>query len=123
MIEKLRRAGVNFLGPASPDVPQTLVGKSIVVTGTLEGFTREGADPYAMSMEADCGSQLFSPWRVKLFVERIVECAPCEICGRWELSNFLDFIVGLVKDNIEREATSSGVAIFDSAGTGGRARN
>jgi DNA ligase (NAD+) len=44
LIEKLRRANVNFLGPAAPDVPQTLLGKSIVVTGSLEGFTRESAE-------------------------------------------------------------------------------
>jgi DNA ligase (NAD+) len=44
LIEKLRQAGVNFDGPAAPDVPQTLAGMSIVVTGTLEGFTRESAE-------------------------------------------------------------------------------
>ncbi|MBA2608210.1 MAG: NAD-dependent DNA ligase LigA [Actinobacteria bacterium] len=44
LIEKLRRADVNFDGPAAPDAPQTLAGKSIVVTGTLEGFTRESAE-------------------------------------------------------------------------------
>ncbi len=49
LIEKLRRAGVNFLGPAAPDVPQTLVGISIVVTGTLDGFTRESAEEAILS--------------------------------------------------------------------------
>jgi DNA ligase (NAD+) len=49
LVEKLRQAGVNFDGPAPPDVPQTLVGKSIVVTGTLEGFTREGAEEAILS--------------------------------------------------------------------------
>jgi DNA ligase (NAD+) len=44
VIEKLRRAGVNFEGPGAPDLPQTLAGMSIVVTGTLEGFSREGAE-------------------------------------------------------------------------------
>jgi DNA ligase (NAD+) len=44
VIEKLRRAGVNFEGPETPEQPQTLVGMSIVVTGTLEGFSREGAE-------------------------------------------------------------------------------
>ena len=49
VIEKLRAAGVSFasarhrgageLGPA-----QTLAGRSVVVTGTLEGFTREEAE-------------------------------------------------------------------------------
>lgn len=41
VVDKLRAAGLNFQGPARPDVPQTLVGRSVVVTGTLEHFTRE----------------------------------------------------------------------------------
>ncbi|HEY5886076.1 MAG TPA: NAD-dependent DNA ligase LigA [Acidimicrobiales bacterium] len=41
VVEKLRAAGLNFDGPVRPDVPQTLEGISIVVTGTLDGFTRE----------------------------------------------------------------------------------
>lgn len=41
LIEKLRQANVNFDGPAAPDLPQVLAGMSIVVTGTLENFTRE----------------------------------------------------------------------------------
>lgn len=44
MIEKFRAAGVNFEGPAAPTKEQTLAGMSIVVTGTLEGFSREGAE-------------------------------------------------------------------------------
>ncbi|MFP5328000.1 MAG: NAD-dependent DNA ligase LigA [Acidimicrobiia bacterium] len=44
VIEKLRSAGVNFEGPPPPDLPQTLAGMAIVVTGTLEGFSREGAE-------------------------------------------------------------------------------
>ena len=44
VIEKLRAAGVNFEGPAAPDVPQTLTGMSVVVTGTLEGWSREEAE-------------------------------------------------------------------------------
>jgi DNA ligase (NAD+) len=44
VIEKLRAAGVNFEGPGAPDVPQTLAGMSIVVTGTLEGWSREAAE-------------------------------------------------------------------------------
>jgi DNA ligase (NAD+) len=43
VIDKLRRAGVNFEGPAGPDLPQTLAGKAVVVTGTLEGLSREAA--------------------------------------------------------------------------------
>jgi DNA ligase (NAD+) len=42
VVDKLRAAGVNFEGPAGPDLPQTLLGKAVVVTGTLEEFSREG---------------------------------------------------------------------------------
>ncbi len=41
LIEKLRAAGVNLEGPEAIDVPQTLAGKTVVVTGTLEGFSRD----------------------------------------------------------------------------------
>ncbi len=41
VVDKLRAAGLNFQGPERPDLPQTLEGKSVVVTGTLDGFTRE----------------------------------------------------------------------------------
>jgi DNA ligase (NAD+) len=41
VIERLRAAGVNLEGPEQADVPRTLEGKAVVVTGTLEGFTRE----------------------------------------------------------------------------------
>ncbi|HUS61364.1 MAG TPA: helix-hairpin-helix domain-containing protein, partial [Acidimicrobiales bacterium] len=44
VIEKLRAAGVNFQGPAAPDLPQVLTGKAIVVTGTLSGYSREAAE-------------------------------------------------------------------------------
>ncbi|MBA3653133.1 MAG: NAD-dependent DNA ligase LigA, partial [Actinobacteria bacterium] len=44
LLDKLRAAGVNFVGPAAPDAPQTLVGMSIVVTGTLGGLSREAAE-------------------------------------------------------------------------------
>ena len=45
-VEKLRAAGVDFgVAPAvTEDVPQVLAGKAVVVTGTLEGFTREEAE-------------------------------------------------------------------------------
>jgi DNA ligase (NAD+) len=39
--ERLKAAGLNVEGPEKPDVPQTLAGISVVVTGTLDGFTRE----------------------------------------------------------------------------------
>jgi DNA ligase (NAD+) len=44
LIERLRAAGVNFEGPAAPDLPQVLTGMSIVVTGTLESYSREVAE-------------------------------------------------------------------------------
>jgi DNA ligase (NAD+) len=40
-VEKLRAAGVNFAGPDKVDVPPTLAGRSVVVTGTLARFTRD----------------------------------------------------------------------------------
>ena len=44
LIERLRSAGVNFSGPPPPAFAQNLVGMSIVVTGSLVGFTRESAE-------------------------------------------------------------------------------
>ena len=44
VIERLRSAGVNFSGPPPPALAQNLVGMSIVVTGSLVGFTRESAE-------------------------------------------------------------------------------
>ncbi len=44
VVERLRRAGCNFMGPDAPDIPQILVGMSVVVTGTLEGWSRESAE-------------------------------------------------------------------------------
>ena len=44
LLERLRAAGVNFTGPEASDLPQTLVGMSIVVTGTLESMSREAAE-------------------------------------------------------------------------------
>lgn len=44
VIVKLREAGVNFAGPTASSLAQTLEGLVVVVTGTLEGFTRDGAE-------------------------------------------------------------------------------
>ncbi|MEY3805314.1 MAG: NAD-dependent ligase LigA, partial [Actinomycetota bacterium] len=44
VIEKLRRAGVEFGHVVVSDEPQTLVGKAVVVTGTLANYSREGAE-------------------------------------------------------------------------------
>lgn len=46
LIEKLRSAGVNFAAPVveAPDVEQTLTGRTFVLTGGLEHFTREQAE-------------------------------------------------------------------------------
>ena len=47
VVEKLRAAGVNFAGPVRADadeaLPATLEGKAVVVTGTLENYSREEA--------------------------------------------------------------------------------
>ena len=52
VVEKLRAAGVNFTGPSPAEatgaaageaLPATLEGKAIVVTGTLESYSREEA--------------------------------------------------------------------------------
>ena len=43
-VERLREGGVSFGTKVVSDLPQVLEGKSIVVTGTLEGFSREGAE-------------------------------------------------------------------------------
>lgn len=44
IIEKLRAAGVEFGRVEKSDAPQTLVGKAVVVTGTLANYSREGAE-------------------------------------------------------------------------------
>lgn len=44
MIEKLREAGVDFGKVEVSFQPQVLAGKAVVVTGTLDGFTREEAE-------------------------------------------------------------------------------
>ena len=43
IIRKFRAAGVEFDNVVISAAPQNLVGKAIVVTGTVEGFSREGA--------------------------------------------------------------------------------
>ena len=44
LVERLRTAGLNFEGPGAPEVAQVLAGASVVVTGTLEGWSREEAE-------------------------------------------------------------------------------
>ncbi len=44
MIEDLRAAGVEFGNVQVSRLPQNLVGKAVVVTGTLDGFSREEAE-------------------------------------------------------------------------------
>lgn len=43
LVARLRQAGVNLQGPERPDVEQVLLGRAVVVSGTLEGFSREEA--------------------------------------------------------------------------------
>ncbi len=44
IIQKLRNNDVEFGNVATSSLPQSLVGKAIVVTGTVEGFSREEAE-------------------------------------------------------------------------------
>ncbi|MEN9507297.1 MAG: NAD-dependent ligase LigA [Actinomycetota bacterium] len=44
MIEKLRAAGVDFGRVEVSRLPQVLAGKAVVVTGTLDGYSREEAE-------------------------------------------------------------------------------
>jgi DNA ligase (NAD+) len=44
LVDKLRAAGVDLGRVDRPTVPQTLEGMSVVVTGTLEGYSREVAE-------------------------------------------------------------------------------
>ncbi len=44
VVERLRASGLNFQGPGEPGVPQVLAGASVVVTGTLQAWSREGAE-------------------------------------------------------------------------------
>ena len=41
VIDKLRAAGVNLVGPERADVERTLEGLAVVVTGTLDGYSRD----------------------------------------------------------------------------------
>jgi len=43
-IDKLRRAGVDFGNVELSDLPQILLGKAVVVSGTLEFYDRDGAE-------------------------------------------------------------------------------
>ena len=44
LVGRLVSAGVNTQGPKRSVLPQTLAGRSVVVTGTLDGFSREEAE-------------------------------------------------------------------------------
>ncbi|HEX5367060.1 MAG TPA: NAD-dependent DNA ligase LigA [Acidimicrobiales bacterium] len=44
LVERLRAAGLNFEAPPGETRPKVLAGRSVVVTGTLEGFSREEAE-------------------------------------------------------------------------------
>lgn len=44
LLDRLRAAGVNFSDPEVPTLEPILAGMSIVVTGTLEGFSRDAAE-------------------------------------------------------------------------------
>ena len=44
IVERLRRSGLNLAAGRGPDLAQTLAGRSVVVTGTLAGWSREAAE-------------------------------------------------------------------------------
>ena len=44
LIDRLRAYGCNLEGPSAPTTGQTLAGKAVVVTGSLTGFSRDGAE-------------------------------------------------------------------------------
>jgi len=44
LVDKLRAAGVNLEGPVAATLPQVLAGKTVVVTGTLDRWSREEAE-------------------------------------------------------------------------------
>jgi DNA ligase (NAD+) len=44
VVEKLRAAGVDLGKVEAPTLPQVLAGSSVVVTGTLDGMSREAAE-------------------------------------------------------------------------------
>jgi DNA ligase (NAD+) len=44
LVERLRAAGLGFEAPEGDGQPKILAGKSVVVTGTLEDFSREEAE-------------------------------------------------------------------------------
>ena len=44
LIGKFKAAGLNLEGAEPPDQPQVLAGMTVVVTGTLDGFSRDGAE-------------------------------------------------------------------------------
>ncbi len=44
VVEKLRSAGVDFGRVEAPALPQVLAGRSVVVTGTLPGYSRDAAE-------------------------------------------------------------------------------
>jgi DNA ligase (NAD+) len=44
IVDKLRKGGVRFDNVVVSSLPQTLLGKAVVVTGTIEGYSREDAE-------------------------------------------------------------------------------
>jgi len=44
LVDRLVAARLNTAGPEVSDLPQTMLGLIVVVTGTLEGYTREQAE-------------------------------------------------------------------------------
>jgi DNA ligase (NAD+) len=58
VIEKLRRFGVKLTGEPKALGPQPLAGKTFVLTGGLDSFTREGAKKLLESLGAKVASSV-----------------------------------------------------------------
>lgn len=54
LIERLVAAGLNTTGPERSTLPQTLTGRSVVVTGALEGFNREDVEAAIKARGGKC---------------------------------------------------------------------
>ncbi len=59
VVDRLREAGLNFEGPSAPVLAQTMTGKSVVVTGTLERwFARSRRSRYKGTRRQGTGERV-----------------------------------------------------------------
>ena len=62
VVEKLRKGGVRFDNVVVSSLPQTLLGKAVVVTGSIEGYSREEAEAVRAEIEKALSS--LKVWRL-----------------------------------------------------------